>query len=39
MDHIIVLEDGEIIEQGSPQDLLSSSDGQFKQLAGEEVAI
>jgi ABC-type multidrug transport system fused ATPase/permease subunit len=35
MDHIIVLEKGEIIEQGSPSDLLARPAGHFKRLAGE----
>jgi ABC-type transport system involved in cytochrome bd biosynthesis fused ATPase/permease subunit len=39
MDWIIVLDHGEIIEQGKPQKLLQKSDGAFKRLAGEEIDI
>jgi ABC-type multidrug transport system fused ATPase/permease subunit len=39
MDWIIVLDHGQIIEQGRPQELLQNPDGAFKRLAGEEIEV
>lgn len=31
-DYIVVLDDGKVVEYGSPKDLLSKNDSSFKQL-------
>ena len=37
MDHIILLDGGQIVESGRPQDLLKVAGGKFARLAGAEL--
>ena len=37
MDRIIIIDDGKIVEDGSPEDLLKKSDGLFKKMWNHQV--